>query len=97
MVDILSHPDPMYWTTHPDVAQVVDVRNFKAPTGEEDCTVAFGVVTVDRAGRGVVRTAYKLDEIELAHLARGGTLWLSCWGGLPVHMLEVQPPAGATP
>lgn len=39
----------------------------------------------------VVRVAFELDEIELAHLARGGTLWLSTWGGLPIHMMEVQP------
>ncbi len=41
----------------------------------------------------VVRVAWTLSEIELAHLARGGTLWLSTWGGLPMHMLEVQEPS----
>lgn len=40
----------------------------------------------------VVRVAWQLDEIELAHLAKGGTLWLSTWGGLPIHMMEVQAP-----
>lgn len=40
----------------------------------------------------VARVAFELDEIELAALARGGTLWLSTWGGLPIHMLEVAPP-----
>lgn len=47
-------------------------------------------------GRGappVVRVAWQLDEIDLAHLAKGGTLWLSTWGGLPIHLLEVEPPA----
>lgn len=33
--------------------------------------------------------AYQLNEIELAALAQGGTLWLSTWGMLPVHLLEV--------
>ena len=48
---------------------------------------------VTRPGNNpVVRVAWELDEIELAELARGGTLWLSIWGGLPPHMLEVQPP-----
>lgn len=42
--------------------------------------------------RPVVRVAWELDEIELARLAKGGTLWLSTWGGLPVHMLEVVEP-----
>mgnify|MGYP007082280410 CR=1 FL=1 len=40
----------------------------------------------------VVRVPWTLDEIELVHLAKGGTLWLSTWGGLPIHMLEVQAP-----
>jgi len=44
----------------------------------------------------VVRVAFQMDEIELTHLAKGGTLWLSCWGGLPIHMIEVQPPSGDT-
>ncbi len=33
--------------------------------------------------------ALQLDEIEVARLAQGGTLWLSTWGGLPVHLIEV--------
>lgn len=37
----------------------------------------------------VVHVAYQLDEIEVAQLARGGTLWLTTWGGLPVHLIEV--------
>lgn len=43
-------------------------------------------------GGVVVRVPWQLDEIELAHLARGGTLWLSTFGGLPPHSLEVQAP-----
>jgi hypothetical protein len=38
---------------------------------------------------GVWRVAYQLDEIEVAALAQGGTLWLSTWSQLPVHRLEV--------
>lgn len=57
---------------------------------------AVGVVTQPKepADLGVpcVRVAWKPDEIDLAHLAHGGTIWLSTWGGLPPHMLEVQPP-----
>lgn len=37
----------------------------------------------------VVHVAYELNEIEVAALARGGTLWLTTWGGLPIHLLEV--------
>ncbi len=43
----------------------------------------------------IIRVAWQLDEIELAHLAKGGILWLSTWGGLPIHLLEVQPPERA--
>lgn len=74
---------------------------FTAPgeieAGVEPCA---GIVTDDASGNQfgqVVRVPWVLNEIELTHLAKGGTLWLSTWGGLPMHMLEVQPPAGAQP
>jgi len=51
-----------------------------------------GIVTDGDEFGSVVRVPWTLDEIELAHLAQGGTLWLSTWGGLPVHMMEVQAP-----
>jgi hypothetical protein len=44
---------------------------------------------------GMVHVAFELDEIEVAHLARGATLWLTTWGGLPIHLVEVVP-KGAT-
>ncbi len=44
-------------------------------------------------GTYVVRVAWELDTDDLARLVAGGTLWLSTWGGLPPHMLEVAPPA----
>jgi hypothetical protein len=37
----------------------------------------------------LVRVAWQLDEIELAALAQGGTLWLTTWGGLPIHSIGV--------
>ena len=43
-------------------------------------------------GMQVVRVAWKPTEEDLLNLAAGGTVWLSTWGGLPMHMLEVQPP-----
>jgi hypothetical protein len=55
------------------------------------------LVTVDPdRGTHIIRVPFELDEIEVAHLARGGTLWLSTWGGLPIHMMEVQEPVGAS-
>jgi hypothetical protein len=57
---------------------------------------AIGIITETRTpedlGAPCVRVAWKPTEIDLAHLAQGGTIWLSTWGGLPPHMLEVQAP-----
>lgn len=39
-----------------------------------------------------VRVPWVLDEIDLANLAKGGTLWLTALGELPAHYLHVQPP-----
>lgn len=50
------------------------------------------IITTGEGGT-VVRVAWQLDEIELAALAQGGRLWLSTWGGLPIHSLQVDPPA----
>lgn len=73
------------------------VATFTAP--EEQAVgiePAVGIITQPREpadlGLPCVRVAWKPNEIELAHLARGGTIWLSTWGGLPPHMLEVQEP-----
>lgn len=57
---------------------------------------AVGIVTAprDAADLGVpcVRVAWKPNEVDMANLIHGGTIWLSTWGGLPPHMLEVQAP-----
>lgn len=39
---------------------------------------------------GEIAVPWTLDEIELVHLAKGGTLWLVTRGHLPVHGLHVQ-------
>lgn len=88
---LIEPRDLAYWD---ELNPVVHV--FSGPgeieAGVEPCPA---VVTDDQIGNTfgpVVRVPWVLDEIELAHLARGGTLWLSTWGGLPMHMLEVQEP-----
>ena len=43
-----------------------------------------------------IHVAWQLNEIELAQLAQGGTLWLTTWGGLPIHLIEVVPPDAGT-
>lgn len=58
-----------------------------------DCGDCVSIHTINEMGtEHVVRVPWKPDEIELMHLAQGGTIWLSTWGGLPPHMLEVQEP-----
>lgn len=39
-----------------------------------------------------VRVPWVLDEVDLVHLAKGGTLWFTALGELPAHYLHVQPP-----
>lgn len=41
------------------------------------------------AGARVFHVPYVLDEIEVAALAHGGTLWLTTYGGLPIHRVEI--------
>jgi hypothetical protein len=77
-----------YWDHAP-------ITIFTAPEDPAGCVPCPGIVTrIIEDGRSfaVVRVAWKPDEIEIAHLAKGGTIWLSTWGGLPPHMLEVQAP-----
>lgn len=58
--------------------------------------VSDPVAMGDHVGR-IFHVALQLDEIEVAHLAQGGTLWLTTWGGLPIHLVEVEPPGGEKP
>jgi hypothetical protein len=79
-----------YWADQMDAAPIT----MKAPPEMADCEDCSAILTTNVLGETVVRVAWKPDEIELAHLAQGGTVWLSTWGGLPPHMLEVQEPYG---
>jgi hypothetical protein len=76
------------------------VHTFTAPREQEEgIEPALGIVTQPREPADLdqpcVRVAWKPNEIDLVHLARGGTIWLSTWGGLPPHQIEVQPPTEA--
>ena len=72
---------------------------FLEPPTLPDCAPARAMVTCSAQDPDaeVVRVGWKPNEIELAQLAQGGTLWLSTWGGLPPHSLEVQAPGRAGP
>lgn len=73
--------------------QMSHLAVFTSRADPPGCVPCVAVVTYGPGGdeRPVVRAPWKPDEIEMAHLVAGGTIWLSCWGGLPPHSLEVQP------
>lgn len=64
----------------------VGVGVYTAPGEAERGIEPCEAVNLDHAE---IAVPWTLDEIELAHLARGGTLWLICEGFLPVHSLVV--------
>lgn len=77
-----------YWQSAcPDARRIV----MNKPPDLDNCEDCGAIATHTEDGL-VIRVAWKPDEVELAQLAKGGTIWLSTWGGLPPHMLEVQPP-----
>lgn len=83
-VDDINTQHAAYWSGY-----TVEAVTFR---GDGDSVADVrALVTTDRHGARVVRVPWKLNEIELAQLAQGGTIWLSVWGGLSPHMLEVQP------
>lgn len=85
--------DLAYWAD-----QYPHLVTFTAPPGMPECEAAQALVTqVPETSERAVRIPWQLDEIDLAHLAQGGTLWLSTWGGLPPHMLEVAAPPPRAP
>ena len=77
-----------YWQEFYPVAM-----EFTAPSDPEGCEPCQALVTSqienDLEYR-VIRVPWKLSDEDIQKLKNGGTLWLSTWGGLPAHMLEVQ-------
>lgn len=85
---LLTDADLAYWADY-------EPRAATYAADDPDTSPCPAVITTVADPHGVigttcVRVPWTLSEIELMDLAKGGTLWLSCWGGLPPHMLEVQ-------
>lgn len=55
---------------------------------EENTTPCPALLSIDD-GQAVGHVAYDLSPDELAELVRGGRLWLTTWGGVPIHRVEV--------
>lgn len=93
-VTVYSDEQRGYWAGHD--ARVVVFTSPADPPGCIPCPAIVTRVVEDGRAFDVVRVAWQPDEVEVAHLARGGTIWLSTWGGLPAHALEVQAPGPVT-
>lgn len=86
----ITEADLAYWYDRGDRDQ--HAVRIGGPPSEPDCIPCPGIAAADGDVRPVIRLAVELNEIELAHLARGGTLWFSSYGALPVHQWEVVGP-----
>lgn len=85
MIPIDPTPDQVaYWTERDGCEQRYVVMG-----GPEEGADVIPCPCLVASDVGVVHVALRLDEIEVAALAQGGTLWLSTWGGLPIHLVEV--------
>lgn len=86
--------DDIVWLRELEGVDHATKQIFGAPRDHEDDVSPCETVVTQSDTEQYVRVwvPWKLDEIELAHLARGGTIWLSTMGGLPPHFLTVQEP-----
>lgn len=85
VINDLNDKHVAYWTGGKRVVM-------KAPPGMDDCSDCTGVMTDIGTDDFAIHVAWRPDEIELAHLAQGGVLWLTTYGSLPPHVLSVQSP-----
>lgn len=86
----ITHADLGYWADYTPQAVMYaadDPTCVPCPAIRTTVQDDYGVI-----GAVVVRVPWTLTDEEIANLAAGGTLWLSTWGGLPPHMIEVQAP-----
>lgn len=88
IVDDITVHHASYWADFHESGIVT----FVAPADMPDCAPCQAVVTRDEDGTQVVRVPWKPDRTDLLHLISGGTVWVSLWGALPPHMIEVQAP-----
>ncbi len=80
----ITAEDKAYWADylHHEVT-------FTAPDDPPDCVPCPALVTETEDGP-VVRVLWTLTKEERYAVSGGADLWLSTWGGLPPHSIEVQ-------
>lgn len=84
--------------TDEDVARLGgDKHVMRCPPGLPDCEPAEVVLTPAGDGGALIHFPWQPDEIDVAALAQGGTVWLTLWGGMPPVELQVirADPAGS--
>lgn len=91
-VDSIDEDTCDWWRNGEGIAEAA-ITTFVAPPTMPTCGDCAAIITKTTEDEIVVRVPWTLSDTEVHQLMMGGTLWLSTWGGLPPHMLEVQPPA----
>lgn len=88
---VLDDTHLAYWSD-----RETHIARFTAPREQaHGIEPATGIVTkptqASDLGLSTVRVAWKPSPEDIAELQAGGVIWLSMWGGLMMHQLEVQP------
>jgi hypothetical protein len=88
----IRHPtaeETIRWALIDAVDQAAIVLIGGPDEGEGDGVIPCPtVVTITETGP-VLRVAYQPNEIEVAQLAKGATLWFTFYGPLPIHTADV--------
>lgn len=81
-----------YWSEN----DLVQVHHYGAGPGSPPGTKTIVTLVTRNDGEPpVVRVPWQPSEEDIVAIAAGGTVWLSQWGGLSAHQLEVQCPRSA--
>ncbi|MDP1795202.1 MAG: hypothetical protein Q8K63_13785 [Acidimicrobiales bacterium] len=81
-----------YWQSDPTIARIQPLT-IGGPPEEPDCEPVPAIATVSGEGDGIFRVGLTAGDVATTMLAQGGLLWLSMWGRVAPHSLEVQPAA----
>lgn len=78
--------EPTVKQCEPFIDEIVEIRLIGGPHEFPDVIPCPALICKGDMGIShKVRVLWQLNEIELAALAEGGALWITTWGGLPIH------------